>query len=494
MNELLKQIRNTVRQHELIEAGDSVVVGFSGGPDSLCLLYALWLLREELGIRTLAAVHVNHLYRGETAFSDEAFCEAFCRERDIRFRAVRADVEVLAREWKVGSEEAGRKVRYEEFDRMAAELGEPVKIAVAHNREDQGETLFLRIVRGTGTAGLCGIDYKRQDGVVRPLLDCSRKEIEAFLEEEGLQPCIDPTNLEPVYTRNVVRLEVIPFINEKMGGDLNGSLANLSRIAREDRDFIDGFVEEILQHVEVEPAGRVILPRKTLASAHPAVMKRAIVRCFERAGLPQDITSVHLDQAEALLTSGNTTGEARFPRGFVMKCRYEKVYFEKDDPSSRALRMTNSAVTGRTDGIPGFTMEIIEKGAAPSPWLSSGGELSVVRTERGTDNTAFLDLEKVRAAGGEERLIMRTRQPGDVISPKGFHGTKKLKNYFIDRKIDRDLRDRLPLLCLGSQVLWIPGMEINEKFRAGDGTERVLEVKLETVSQKEPSPVTLSDS
>ena len=487
MNELLKQIRNTVRQHELIESGNSVVVGFSGGPDSLCLLYSLWLLREELGIRTLAAVHVNHLYRGETAFSDEAFCEAFCRERDIRFRAVRADVEALAREWKVGSEEAGRKVRYEEFARMAAELGEPVKIAVAHNREDQGETLFLRIVRGTGTAGLCGIDYKRQDGVVRPLLDCSRKEIEAFLEEEGLQPCIDPTNLEPVYTRNVVRLEVIPFINEKMGGDLNGSLANLSRIAREDRDFIDGFVEEILGQAEIEPSGRVVLPREILAEAHPAVMKRVIVRCFEMAGLPQDITSVHLDQAAALLVSGSTTGEARFPRRFVMKCRYEKVIFVQEDPSGRSL--------GKRDGgLPGFTMEIIEKGEAPSR-LSPGGEMSAERTERGKKpQTALFDLEKIRAAGGEERLILRTRQPGDVISPKGFDGTKKLKNYFIDRKIDRDIRDRLPLLCLGNQVLWIPGVEINEKFMGTDRSVRLLLVQLEdqpNFESKEPSPMTL---
>ena len=304
MNELLKQIRNTVRQHELIESGNSVVVGFSGGPDSLCLLYSLWLLREELGIRTLAAVHVNHMYRGEAADRDEAFCAAYCRERGVLFRAERADVESLAKEWKVGTEEAGRKVRYGAFARMAEELG-GAKIAVAHNREDQGETLFLRIVRGTGTAGLCGIDYKRKDGVIRPLLDCSRKDIEAFLREEGLEPCIDHTNLEPVYTRNMARLDVIPYINEKMGGDLTGSLAKLSRIAREDRDFIEGFVEEILRearceeapsgHLPPEGEARVILPREVLKGSHPAVMKRVIVKCFERAGLLQDITSDHRD-------------------------------------------------------------------------------------------------------------------------------------------------------------------------------------------------------
>ncbi len=461
MNELLKQIRNTVRQHELIEAGDSVVVGFSGGPDSLCLLEGLRQLREELGIRTLAAVHVNHMYRGEAADRDEAFCAACCRERGLLFRAERADVESLAKEWKVGTEEAGRKVRYGAFARMAEELG-GAKIAVAHNREDQGETLFLRIVRGTGTAGLCGIDYKRKDGVIRPLLDCSRKDIETFLREEGLEPCIDHTNLEPVYTRNMARLDVIPYINEKMGGDLTGSLAKLSRIAREDRDFIEGFVEEILRearceeapsgHLPPEGKARVVLPRKVLKDSHPAVMKRAIVRCFERAGLLQDITSDHLDRAAELLCNGGTTWEAQFPHGYVMKRRYEKVVFEKEEPIAKGSR----------EPMPEFSMRIPE--SAESLEDSSADGLRMTH----------FDLDKVRAASGEERLVMRTRQPGDVISPKGFSGTKKLQNYFVDRKIDRDLRDKLPLLCLGNQVLWIPGYEINEKFRADENTERLL--------------------
>ena len=345
MNDILKKMKKTIREQELIERGDSVVVGFSGGPDSLCLLQALYIMKEELQIRTLAAVHVNHLYRGEAADRDEAFCREYCRERGILFRAVRADVEALAKEWKTGSEEAGRQVRYDEFARMATELG-GAKIAVAHNREDQAETLLLRIVRGTGTAGLCGIDYKRKDGVIRPLLDCFRKEIEAFLSEEGLTPCIDHTNLEPVYNRNVVRLEVIPYINEKMGGDLTASLARLSEIAREDRDFIDGFVEEILKTAEVEAT--VTVPREVLKNAHPAVMKRAIQKCFEAAGLPQDITFAHLDRAAEFLKSERTTGDVGFPHGFVMKCRYDKVSFEKEA----------SAGEGR---LPAFRMAIQTK-------------------------------------------------------------------------------------------------------------------------------------
>ena len=481
MKDILKKMKKTIREQGLIERGDGVVVGFSGGPDSLCLLEALRQLREELGIRTLAAVHVNHMYRGEAADRDEAFCGAYCRERGILFRAERADVESLAKEWKVGTEEAGRKVRYGAFARMAEELG-GAKIAVAHNREDQGETLFLRIVRGTGTAGLCGIDYKRKDGVIRPLLDCSRKDIEAFLREEGLEPCIDHTNLEPVYTRNMARLDVIPYINEKMGGDLTGSLAKLSRIAREDRDFIEGFVEEILKEAAPPPspaatpppegeasqpslappsgelsakrtegAGRIVLPRQVLANAHPAVMKRAIVRCFERVGLLQDITSDHLDRAAELLCNGGTTWEAQFPHGYVMKRRYEKVIFEKEEPIAEGSR----------EPMPEFTMEIRE--AVP---------------ECEAEDRAVFDLAKIRAAGGEDRLVMRTRQPGDLISPKGFSGTKKLQNYFVDRKIDRDLRDRLPLLCLGNQVLWIPDHEINEKFRATESTERILIIEM----------------
>ncbi len=189
--------------------------------------------------------------------------------------------------------------------------------------------------------------------------------------------------------------------------------------------------------------------RQVLADAHPAVMKRAIVRCFERAGLLQDITSDHLDRAAELLCNGGTTWETQFPHGYVMKRRYEKVIFEKEEPETE----------GSGEPMPGFTMRIAEQ------------------PERG-ELTAVFDLDKVRAAGGEERLVMRTRQPGDVISPKGFSGTKKLQNYFVDRKIDRDLRDKLPLLCLGNQVLWIPGYEINEKFRATESTERILIIEM----------------
>ena len=327
MNRIIEKIKNTVEKFELINSGDNVVVGFSGGPDSTCLLHSLWTLKDHFGIDKIAAVHINHMYRGEDAFSDEKFCEDFCKEKGILFFAYRFDVEKLAVEWKTSSEDAGRTVRYDSFRAVADKLG-GAKIAVAHNRQDQAETLLMRLARGTGTEGLCGIDYIRDGQIIRPILTCDREEIEEYCRQEDLRPKIDHTNLEPIYTRNVVRLKLIPYIDEVMGCSIVDSLAALSDIAKEDKDFIGGFVDEVMNEFVIE-GDRGYLNRDILKRLHPAVRKRVVVKAFGRVGLMNDIGSVHLAGAEALLLSDKTSSDLEFPHKFMMKCRYDRVYFEK---------------------------------------------------------------------------------------------------------------------------------------------------------------------
>lgn len=452
MNRIIEKIKNTVEKYELIKKGDNVVVGFSGGPDSACLLHSLYTLKDFFGINKIAAVHINHMYRGEDAFRDEKFSEDFCRERGILFFAYRFDVEKLAAELKVSSEDAGRKVRYESFREVAEKLG-GAKIAVAHNRQDQAETLLMRMVRGTGTEGLCGIEYRRDEDIIRPLLDCDRNEIEEYCREEALEPRTDLTNLQPIYTRNVVRLKLIPYINEVMNCDIVNSLASLSQIAKEDKDFISGFVDEAMKHFK-EENGRGVIPAEVLKSLHPAVRKRVIVKCFGCMGLKNDIGSVHLEKAEELFDSGKTTANIEFPHRYVMKFRYENIYFEK------------SCFSGEQD----YDLEcsVIDS----EPLLSWYIKMNPDRRDK---SFQIFDYDKVISVA---EPVLRTRQAGDVISPKGFKGTKKLKEYFIDRKIDRDLRDIIPLLCAGSRVLWVFGYEVNEKFLPDENTRRLLVAKI----------------
>lgn len=456
MNGIIEKIKETVKKHDLIKRGDSIVVGFSGGPDSTCLLHSMYLLKDYFGIDKIAAVHINHMYRGEAAFSDERFSEEFCRERGVEFHAYHYAVEEMAREMKMSTEEVGRKVRYDAFAEIAEKLG-GAKIAVAHNRQDQAETLLMRLARGTGTEGLCGIEYSREGGIIRPLLDCSRDDIERFCEDEKLNPCIDATNLEPIYTRNVVRLKLIPYINEEMGCDIVGSLASLSDVAKEDKDFIGGFVEEAVDGFTQEDEYRGYLDFETVQKLHPAVRKRVIMRCFEKIGLVQDIGRAHLEAAEKLIESEKTTGQADFPHMFALKRRYDRLYFEK-------IHKNNTQK---------FSLEcrIVEKN---EKFCINAGAAS----DRRRESRQFFDKEKVDAAGTP---VLRFRRAGDVISPKGFKGTKKLKDYFIDRKIDRDLRDSIPLVCVGSTVLWVYGYETNEKFIAKDDTLCMLEMSITSV-------------
>lgn len=456
MNGIIERIKDTVKKHDLIQPGDSIVVGFSGGPDSTCLLHSMYLLKDYFGIDKIAAVHINHMYRGEAAFSDERFSEEFCRERNVEFHAYHYAVEEMAKEMKMSTEEVGRKVRYDAFAEIAEKLG-GAKIAVAHNRQDQAETLLMRLARGTGTEGLCGIEYSRDGGIIRPLLDCSRDDIERFCEDEKLNPCIDATNLEPIYTRNVVRLNLIPYINEEMGCDIVDSLASLSDIAKEDKDFIGGFVEAAVGGFVSEDEYRGYLKYDEVEKLHPAVRKRVIMRCFERIGLVQDIGRAHLEAAEKLIASDKTTGQADFPHMYVLKRRYDRLYFEKIHNNN-----TNE-----------YTLEcrIIEKDAEE---YVKACEIP----DRRKEGCQYFDKDKVEAEGTP---VLRYRRAGDMISPKGFKGTKKLKDYFIDRKIDRDLRDSIPLVCVGSTVLWIYGYEINEKFIPKDDTSCMIEMSITNV-------------
>ncbi|MBQ4340556.1 MAG: tRNA lysidine(34) synthetase TilS [Firmicutes bacterium] len=452
MNRIIEKIKNTVEKYELIKKDDNVVVGFSGGPDSTCLLHSLWTLKDHFGIDKIAAVHINHMYRGEDAFSDEKFCEDFCKEKGILFFAYRFDVEKLAVEWKTSSEDAGRIVRYNSFREVADKIG-GAKIAVAHNRQDQAETLLMRLARGTGTEGLCGIDYIREGQIIRPILTCDREEIENYCMAEELFPKIDHTNLEPIYTRNVVRLKLIPYINEVMGCNIVDSLAALSDIAKEDRDFIAGFTDEIMQSFVMEDE-RGCLQRDILKGLHTAVRKRVIVKAFGRVGLMNDIGSVHLAAAEELLLSDKTSLDLEFPHKYVMKCRYDKVYFEKVQTKDTQNYKLECRIIEDPEEIEGYLKLGIDK--------------------KNKDLQIF-DYDKIIKTG---EPILRYREAGDVITPKGFSGTKKLKDYFIDRKIDKDVRGTLPLLCAGKVVLWIQGHEVNEKYLPDEGCQRLLEAKI----------------
>ena len=351
-----KQIRETICKHNLIEKGDHIVIGLSGGPDSVCLFHVLLKLREDMDL-TIHPVHVNHLFRPGAAEADQEYVEKLCERFGHTARVFTVDCNALAEQQGMTSEEAGRKARYDAFWQVALEVAAEaadakaegsgctlpdVKIAVGHNADDQAETVLFRILRGTGMDGLAGMAYMREEKrsadagepggifrIIRPLLDVRRDEVEDYCSALGLQPVTDHTNNEELYTRNKIRLDLIPYIEEKYNANFREGLIRMAKIAAADKEY---FWEETAQAYErlrvsaasgSEPGAETVvdiaLDWRGLAECHESLRHRIVLKAFGEIGLTQDITAERLAAADKIIR-GKTGGKTvEFPHGYLLR-------------------------------------------------------------------------------------------------------------------------------------------------------------------------------
>ncbi|MDR3224732.1 MAG: tRNA lysidine(34) synthetase TilS [Clostridiales Family XIII bacterium] len=419
---LTKKIKEIILSEALIPRGGHVVVGISGGPDSLTLAHVLLQLSGELGF-ALHAVHVDHGLRGAESDGDRQFVEDWCASSGLPLTVKRIDIAALAAERSMSVEEAGRAARQMAFAEVAdaawsgpgkddrlppnwkmpapafAEAADaawnrpekddplpaacpsvtPVRIAVAHNLEDQAETILMRILRGTGTDGLAGMTLMRPDGashvIIRPLLPVSRAEIEAYCVKNNLAPRRDSTNSETKYHRNLLRMRVMPALEEMLGASAAPALVRLGRNAAEDRDYFAGIMEGLMnEYCEVRPygssgkdsipqgssskgfipygsSGNVIdlpfdkiaiearVPRTALTNMHPAVRHRFIRRVFMQIGLVRDISAVHLSAADGILSKGVGGKSVDFPGGCKFASEGKYIVFRKPAEGNAPTRV-----------------------------------------------------------------------------------------------------------------------------------------------------------
>lgn len=310
--DLKLKVRKTIESNALIEKGDKVVLGLSGGPDSVCLLSILSRLQKTFDFQ-LFAFHVNHSIRGLEADGDENYAKELCEKLGVNFSSVKIDVPALSKKNKKTEEEMGREVRIEEIGKFAAQVGAN-KIALAHNKNDQAETVLMRIIRGTGVHGLCAMEYKREDGIIRPLLDADRSEIESYCEKENLNPHIDRTNNETEYTRNKIRLELLPKIAEDFNPAIVDALVRLSANAKAD----DAALNKI---AEVSKTTSV----KELAQMDDALFTRVINLLLKDAGLYEDISAVHIIALKSAVQKNIGGKVIEFPKGYRAKIEKGKV-------------------------------------------------------------------------------------------------------------------------------------------------------------------------
>ncbi|MEA4922973.1 MAG: tRNA lysidine(34) synthetase TilS [Eubacteriaceae bacterium] len=463
MKDAKTTILKTIDEHKLLNEGDHLVLGLSGGPDSLCLFDVLCSIRDEMKLK-IDAVHVNHKFRPGDAEEDQSFVEQICKERGIRCWAYEEDCRAIARELGLTDEEAGRKVRYDAFARVSGELvkegenAEKIKIAVAQNLNDQAETLLFRILRGTGTDGLSGIEYLRRDRtgffIIRPLLDVARDDVEEYCRVHELQPRIDKTNNESVYTRNKIRLELLPYLEENFNENIRDAINRLCKIAREDTDFIWKKTEEAWKEVFISNTGGVCsLNREVMKDMPPAIRHRIIMKAFSEVGLHRDISYTHLEQASLLIDKGKSSASIDFPMGYAFSVSYEKAMCAK-----------------AVDIIPEKPPQYVLK-----------ANILYMKDYVKKDNTAVFDVDKLAEvydfAGGPLSMIFaRTREPGDFMALSVGH--KTIQDLFVDMKVPKNLRDNIYMAAIGNEILWIPEgvsrARFSDNYAVTDETAKVL--------------------
>jgi tRNA(Ile)-lysidine synthase len=442
--------------------GARVMLAVSGGPDSVAMTHLLREAAADGAIELAGMAHFNHRLRGEEADKDEAFCRDLASSLGLAFVTASGDVARYSRDHGLSLENAARRLRYEFLDRARLELGADL-VAVGHTRDDQAETYLLRLMRGAGPRGLSGI-RPRLGAVVRPLLDTSRHELLGWLDQRGLVYRVDASNADTAIARNRIRHDVLPAIERGSPGATD-ALARAARMAADDEDFIASHAAEAGARVVVESGTHTRLRLERLRELHPAVARRIVYDAMQRVARNRFVEFKHVDAVLALVASGQ--GRLDAPG--------QRVLAEGEwlalTPSEIPLRERGSNVFRYLLSIPGEAL-VPESGVAISAEL-------VTRTGRGAET---LTDEAVLAASGIDcaaGLVVRNRRPGDRFRPLGLAGRKKLQDYFVDRKVPRAERDRIPLVVDASdRIVWVVGHTVAQEFRVTDPGEAVLLLKV----------------
>ena len=333
-----EKVLETIRKYELIENGDTIVVGVSGGPDSMTLLNILISLNKMKKIDCkIVVAHINHGIRVE-ADEETKYVQEFCKKNNIPCYVKKEKVEELAKESKIGTEEAGRKLRYSFFEEVAYKC-KANKIATAHTANDNAETILMNIIRGTGLSGIKGIEIKRENKFIRPIIELTRKEIEEYCEEQKLEPKIDKTNNENIYTRNKVRNELIPFIEKEFNPNIITSLNRMSQLVSKEDEYLEKqvkktyeqvLIEEYLGNKQLEGSNTIILDLKKF-NCEETVIKNRLVRYTINIlmGSKQNIEKIHITDIVKLCTNNIGNKFLTPNKNIKVKVGKGKIFFIK---------------------------------------------------------------------------------------------------------------------------------------------------------------------
>jgi tRNA(Ile)-lysidine synthase len=472
MDPFISKIKKALLDHKMVESGDRVLVGVSGGPDSVVLLRALLELKQEFAIE-LSVAHLNHSARGDESDRDARFVKDLGDALQIRTLIKKVNVAELQPSSKSSFQEAARHIRLEFFQETMTQLGAN-KIALGHTSDDQVETVLMNLLRGSGLKGVGGMNPVRLP-YIRPLFYCSRAEVVGFLNDRKIPYCKDSSNDKTDYLRNRIRLELIPFLQEKYNPKITENLFEASGIFRADNDYlkaledqeferaVSGFEEGETLNMDMEYLGKL-----------PLALQRRLVRKGIQSikGDLRRISSFHIQEILHLLEKGRKGKRIDLPGNLGVLCMGDRVAFKRI-PGTDSSILTDEEGKAfprmRPLNIPGET-EIEETGLTLKAEI-----INPVATGFSASHTnqAFLDFDKTG-----DNVMIRFFQAGDRLKPLGMKGTKKLKSLFIDEKVPQEIRSTVPILTTGdNNIIWVYGTRIADAYRVTAETSKILFIK-----------------
>lgn len=473
-NGMYEKVSSFIEKHHMLEGIERVVVGLSGGADSVCLLFMLRRYIEEKklsGKVKLTAVHVHHGIRGEAADEDAFFCRELCASQDIEYKQYNYDVPTLAAQSGIGEEAMGRKLRYETF-RECIKAGERGVIAVAHHQNDQAETVLFHLVRGSHIKGTRGMEPVSGQ-IIRPLLCSRRSEIEAWAEENNISYCTDMSNYSEDYTRNCLRLKVIPYLEEHVNRQAVPNICAYADRMAEINEYIDGQTDAAYDRYVNEAEGHALFVSEELCREHHVIQSAVLYRGLAALAGRQDLEQKHIEACISLF--GLQCGRSiSLPGRITAQRTYGGMKLS-------ALWHTNDVQ--EASECPDFRLLTEEMGDFCG--FSSWRELirAIIDKKLINDSyTKFFDYGKIKKhiadCGENIQLAVRHRQEGDYMVIDHAGHKKKLKELFIDAKIPAESRDAVWLFTVGSMVLWAVGVRGTAWFWADEATTQLIRLEV----------------
>jgi len=490
---IVKKVNDTISKYGLIQENDKVLVSVSGGPDSMFLVHALGMLRDMLKFRLLC-FHLDHLTRNGQSTADADFVKQFCAGNSLELASYTVDAKKWSKDSRLSFQEGARTLRIKLLEETADKTG-ATKIALGHTASDSIETFFLNLLRGSGLNGLSGI-APATGRFIRPLIDIERNEIEKYLKDKSTPFRVDVSNLENIYARNKIRNLLLPFIREDFAADIDKKVSLLIRNLRDDNSLIEEIALQGLVEVTEKTGGKDNAINQSLIvsgsltidllklSVYPLPLVRRILMCaIEKVkGSPTDIKSKNIDDVTGIaLQKGGPAKEITLPDGVLVIKENEKLFLFKYTGASfkAASRQAPQALKDleTAEDIneinPGSIQLYEEKGIKIKTEIINGG-IGLIKDKKPARDEAYLDYDCISFP-----VIMRFwEEKGEKFYPLGLGGSKKLQDFFTDRKVPPSLRARIPLFFDSAKLIWVAGYEIDERVKLTDKTVKIFHIKI----------------